>query len=176
MDRELNILFIKTHNRRPNGKHLPPLGRVGVGFLILFVCFVETASSQIGIIKTVDMSFGNIAVISAGTVILDPSSSRIGTGGVTLPAIAGTVTAASFDVSGGANLTYAITLPLNCIISSGGNNMTVDTFTSTPASTGTLNGIGAQQLQIGATLNIAGAQPSGTYTSGSPFSVTVNYN
>lgn len=144
---------------------------------IFFVSIAETISSQpIGILKTMDMSFGNIAVISAGTVILDPSGSRIGTGGVTLPAIAGTITAASFDVSGGANLTYAITLPLNCVISSGGNNMTVDTFTSTPVSTGTLNGIGTQQLKIGATLNIAGAQPAGNYTSGSPFTVTVNYN
>ena len=143
---------------------------------ILFVCFVKTVSCQISITKTIDMSFGNIAVISAGTVVLDPSGSRIGTGGVTLPSITGTITAASFDVSGGANLTYAITLPLNCIISSGGNTMTVDTFTSTPSSTGTLNGIGTQQLKIGATLNIAGAQTAGIYTSGSPFTVTVNYN
>lgn len=122
------------------------------------------------------MSFGNIAVISAGSVILDPSGSRIGTGGVTLPAITGSVTSAFFDITGGAFLTYAITLPLNCIISSGGNTMTVDSFTSDPSATGTLGGTGTQQLKIGATLNVAGAQAPGTYISAAPFTITVNYN
>ncbi len=145
--------------------------------LFFFISAVEVVSSQsIGITKTIDMSFGNIAVINSGTVVLDPSDSRVGTGGVTLPAIAGTVTAASFDVTGGSNRTYAITLPLSCTISSGGNNMTVDTFTSTPSATGTLSVTGTQQLKVGATLNIPGAQTPGTYTSGAPFTITVNYN
>lgn len=149
----------------------------GFCLFVFFICFVETVSSQpIGITKTIDMSFGNIAVISAGTVVLDPSGSRIGTGGVTLPAITGSVTSASFDVTGGVNLTYAITLPLNCIISSGANTMTIDTFTSTPSVTGALSGTGTQQLKIGATLNIGGAQAPGTYISGTPFPITVNYN
>lgn len=144
---------------------------------IFFVSATEVISSQvIGITKTIDMSFGNIAVISSGTVVLNPGGSRSGTGGVTLPAITGSVMAASFDVTGDANLTYAITLPFSCIISSGGNNMTVDTFTSTPSATGILSGTGTQQLKIGATLNIGGAQTSGTYISGTPFTITVNYN
>lgn len=148
--------------------------------LILFFCFVlaiESVSSQaIGITKTIDMSFGNIAVINSGTVVLDPSGSRVGTGGVTLPAVTGTVAVAAFNVTGEVNRTYAITLPLTCVISSGGNNMTIDTFTSSPSATGTLSGTGTQQLKIGATLNIGAAQPSGTYTSGTPFTITVNYN
>lgn len=144
---------------------------------IFFVSATEVISSQvIGITKTIDMSFGNIAAVSSGTVVLNPGGSRSGTGGVTLPAITGSVMAASFDVTGGANLTYAITLPFSCIISSGGNNMTVDTFTSTPSATGILSGTGTQQLKIGATLNIGGAQTSGTYISGTPFTITVNYN
>ncbi|MDP1746273.1 MAG: DUF4402 domain-containing protein [Bacteroidota bacterium] len=142
-----------------------------------FVSVIESVSSQpIGITKTIDMNFGNIAVIASGTVVLNPAGSRIGTGGVTLPAIAGSVLAASFDVTGEANLTYAITLPLNCIISSGGNNLTIDNFTSIPSGIGTLNGIGTQQLNIGATLNIIGAQSPGNYISSFPFEVTVNYN
>ncbi len=146
--------------------------------LLFFVSVVETFSAQsIGIAKTVDMSFGNVAVIGAGTVILDPTGLRTGTGGVTLPSISGTVTSASFDISGTAFHTYSITLPLGgCTISSGGNTMTVDTFTSSPSATGTLNGGGTQQLEIGATLHINGAQPSGTYMSTVPFTVTVNYN
>jgi hypothetical protein len=145
--------------------------------LIFFISDVEAISAQaISITKTIDMSFGNIAVISPGTVIIDPSGSRMGTGGVTLPAVAGMVSAASFDITGMANKTYAITLPLNCTISSGGNTMTIDTFTSSPLSTGLLNGSGTQQLKVGATLTVAGSQAAGTYTSSSPFTVTVNYN
>jgi len=150
-------------------------------FFILFVLAIETVSSQsISITKTIDMNFGNIAVVSSGgDVILDPNGSRTRTGGVTLPATTGTVTAASFTISGTTLHTYAITLPLaDCTISSGGNNMTVDTFTSTPSATGTLSGAtpGTQVVTVGATLHIGGSQTSGTYTSGSPFTITVNYN
>ncbi len=62
-----------------------------------------TIVTPISIVKTTDMSFGNVAVsaVNPGTVILDPSSSRtIGGTGVTLPAVTGTVAAASFTVSG----------------------------------------------------------------------------
>ncbi|MES2140859.1 MAG: DUF4402 domain-containing protein [Bacteroidota bacterium] len=170
----------KAKNRNFSKKNLLHSLEDVRGFFILFIFFVCNASplssQPIGITKTVDMSFGNIAVISPGTVVLDPSGSRVGTGGVTLPAIAGSIMAASFDITGGPNLTYAITLPLNCIISSGGNNMTIDTFTSTPSATGTLSGVGTQQLKIGATLNIGGAQAPGNYMSGAPFTITVNYN
>lgn len=148
--------------------------------LILIICWVSivgsVSSQPIGITKTVDMNFGNMAVISSGTVILDPNGSRSGTGGVTLPAVTGSVMAASFDVTGGANLTYAITLPLNCTISSGGNTMTVDAFTSAPSATGTLSSTGTQQLKVGATLNISASQAPGIYTSSTPFTITVNYN
>ena len=52
--------------------------------------------------------------------------------------------------------------------------MTATTFTSDPSGTGTLTG-GTQTLNVGATLNVAAAQPAGTYVSGA-FDVTVNYN
>ena len=54
--------------------------------------------------------------------------------------------------------------------------MTVDTWTSTPSGTGTLSAGGSQTLTVGATLNVAGSQVAGTYVSGTPFTVTVNYN
>ncbi len=60
-----------------------------------------TIVTPIGISKTVDMNFGNVATNgTVGTVVLTPASSRTSTGGVTLPATAGTVTAASFNVTG----------------------------------------------------------------------------
>ena len=141
-----------------------------------------SASAQIltpiAITKTVDMNFGNLAVnATSGTIVLTPASSRSNTGGVTfLNGNNGTVTAASFTVTGLADATYSITLPAGpTTISYSGNDMTVDNWTSTPTPTGTLTG-GTQTLNVGATLNVPASSPAGLYTSATPFDVTVNYN
>jgi hypothetical protein len=137
-----------------------------------------TIVTPISIVKDVDMNFGNVAVQSttAGTVVLAPAGTRTRTGGVTLPTTAGTVTAASFTVSGTSGYTYAITLPSTALtITSGANTMTVTTFTSDPSGTGTLTA-GEQVVNVGATLNVGAGQPAGTYVSATPFDVTVNYN
>jgi Domain of unknown function (DUF4402) len=137
-----------------------------------------TIVGPIGITNTANMNFGNVAVSTvAGTVVLTPAGVRSTTGGCTLPAITGTVAAGAFNVTGAANYTYAITLPAAATtITSGGNTMTVDTWTSTPSGTGTIGAGGSQALTVGATLNVAGSQAAGTYVSGTPFTVTVNYN
>jgi len=137
--------------------------------------------TPISIIKNVDMSFGNVAVsVSApGSAILSPTGSRStgGSGGVTLPTTTGIVSAASFTVAGQANYTYAITLPSACVINdASGNTITGNSFTSTPATSGTLSVSGTQVLNIGATLNFAAGQPPGSYTNASGLPVTVNYN
>lgn len=138
-----------------------------------------TIVTPISITKTVDMNFGNVAVQTTpgGTVVLTPAGVRTATGGVTLPSTSiGTVTAASFDIAGQGVYTYSITLPSSALtITSGSNTMTVTNFTSTPSGTGTLTA-GAQTLKVGATLNVAAAQPAGLYVSGTAFDVTVNYN
>jgi len=126
------------------------------------------------------MNFGNVAVsTAAGTVVLAPAGSRTKTGGVTLPATAGTVTAASFTVTGTPNYTYAITLPSTATtITRGGGTetMTVDNWSSSPATTGTLSSGGSETLTVGGTLNVGGSQVAGTYVSGTSFNVIVNYN
>lgn len=138
-----------------------------------------TIVTPISITEVVNMNFGNVAVQTAtgGTVVMTPAGVRSATGGVTLPVTNGTVTAASFTVSGQATYTYAITLPSTALtITSGANTMTVSAFTSTPSATGTLSAGGTQTLNVGATLNVAAAQPAGVYVSATPFNVTVNYN
>lgn len=135
-----------------------------------------TIVTPISIAKSVDMNFGNVAVTSsAGTVILATDGSRTKTGGVTLPAVTGTVTAAQFDVTGEGNYTYVITLPTgNHTISSGLNTMTVNGFNYSNGA-GTLAS-GAQSFTVGATLSVSAGQAAGSYTSATPFDVTVNYN
>ena len=139
-----------------------------------------TIITPISITKTVDMNFGNVAVSAsnAGTAILAPGGTRTtgGAGGVTLPSTTGTVAAASFTVSGQASYTYAITLPSTATISSGSNTMTVNAFTSSPATTGALSTGGTQTLNVGATLNVAAGQAAGSYTNATGVPVTVNYN
>jgi hypothetical protein len=137
-----------------------------------------TIITPIAISKTTDMNFGNVAVSPtvAGTVILAPAGTRTTSGGVTLPAVTGTVAAAVFAVTGSGTSTYAITLPsTDYTITSGGNTMIVNTFTSTPSGTGALTA-GAQTLNVGATLNVSAAQAAGTYTNATGFDVIVNYN
>lgn len=135
-----------------------------------------TIVTPISIAKTTDMNFGNVATNGlVGTVVLTPESTRTFTGGVTLPAAAGTVTAAAFTVTGSGSYTYAITLPSSVTITSGSDTMIVDTFTSTPSATGTLTA-GTQNITVGATLNLVASQAAGSYLSATPFAVTVNYN
>ena len=139
----------------------------------------STIVTPIGITKTVDMNFGNVAINSttAGTVVLAPAGTRTSTGGVTLPATVGTVSAAEFIVSGENDYTFSITLPSTSHeIKSGSNTMSVTGFTSTPTPTGTLSATGSATVKVGATLNVSAGQAAGTDTSVTPFEVTVNYN
>ena len=137
-----------------------------------------TIITPITLVNAGNMNFGNVAVSAvAGTVILAPASSRTITGGVTLPAVPGIPAAAHFTVGGTPSYTYSITLPSTATtVTSGGNTMTVTAFTSFPSTTGVLDATGNQTIDVGATLNVAMNQASGTYISGTPFNVTVNYN
>ena len=135
-----------------------------------------TIITPIAISKTVDMNFGDVAVnATAGTVVMTPAGVRTVTGGCTLPTAIGTVSAASFTVTGLAASTYSITLPAAATTITAVSNMTVDTWTSTPTPTGTLTA-GTSTLTIGATLHVGASQAAGTYVSAIPFIVTVNYN
>lgn len=135
-----------------------------------------TVVTPISITKTVDLSFGNVAVISTagGTVVLSTSDGRTTTGDVTLPATTGTVSSAAFTVNGEAAYTYAITLPASATIAEVGlATMELSSFTSLPSGTGTLTG-GTEALKVGATLTVVAGQVNAAYTGN--FDVTVNYN
>jgi len=136
-----------------------------------------TIVTPIGITKSVDMVFGNIAAApTPGTVVLGTNGVRTPNGGVTLPASAGTVTAASFAVTGSGSYTYTITLPASPITLSGTTDgVTVGAFVSNPAPTGTLSA-GTQTVNVGATLIIPASTAADTYKNTSGLRVTVNYN
>ncbi len=126
--------------------------------------------------STADLAFGKFAASTGGTVVMAPAGTRTATGAVVLS----TVTpgnAASFNVTGDNNATYAITLPGTATITHTDtiNNMSVGTFTSSlPLGVGTLSGAGAETVTVGGTLTVASGQAAGAYTG--TFSVTVEYN
>ena len=136
-----------------------------------------TIITPIAIANAGNMNFGSIAVsANPGTVVLSTAAVRTASGGVTLPAVTGSVTTAKFTVTGLGSSTYSISLPASYIISDGAShNMTVNNFVSDPSGTGALTG-GTQTINVGATLNVLGSQTAGTYTNASGFNVTVNYN
>lgn len=147
--------------------------------LFALVCAATAASvswaADIAISNTQALAFGKFVAGSGGAVIVSAAGVRSASGGVVLvPSGAGAV--ARFVVSGNPNVTYAITLPADGVVSlaSGANTMTLNTFTSSPGGTGTLSGAGTQTLSVGATLAVGSNQAVGSY-SGS-FDVTVIYN
>lgn len=142
-----------------------------LGAVVTPACWAAT----IVIVNTQALAFGSFAAGSGGSVTVSAGGMRSAGGGVALLS-AGAGTAAQFAVSGDANLTYAISLPGNGVVSltSGSNSMTLNNFTSSPNLTGALSVGGSQTLAVGATLSVGSNQASGSYSG--TFDVTVNYN
>lgn len=135
-----------------------------------------TIMEAITITTTAQLDFGSIIIGDAdvpatvnpdGSVICDPSLE-----------CTGTTSPAAFDVSGSPDATYSITLPGTVTIDNsadgGADSMDIGLFESDPDTTGTLDGSGAQTLNVGATLTVGNPQESGAYTGS--FQVSVDYN
>lgn len=115
--------------------------------------------------------FGDmLSPTAAGTVTIDAAGTRTASGVVLA---GGTIGAAAFDVTGGGNKGYTVTLPSAAVtLTSGVNTMTVGTFTRNCSSC-TLDGAGAGSFTVGGTLNVGAGQAVGTYSGN--FDVTVAY-
>lgn len=138
-----------------------------------------TIIAPLAISQLTDMNFGNVAVGSAvGTVVLTSAGGRSVTGSCQLSASnPGTVSAASFAITGQGSYTYGITLPTAATTINYGtsSSMSVDTYVSNPSTPGTLTS-GSQTLLVGGTLHVLGSQPAGVYTAATGLTVYVFYN
>jgi hypothetical protein len=138
-----------------------------------------TSIVPISLLEVLPMDFGTIAGgSSAGTVVLDTLGART-PGGVAQVIASGPGSAATFQLTGGAGLTYIVSFSASGTLESpGGQQMTVTTFTNN--SLGTIPAGGIESFQVGGTLNLNPAQPAGVYSTttggGSPYTMTVNYN
>ena len=132
-----------------------------------------TIVAPISISASADMDFGTVSPTgTAGTVTVTPAGVRTS---VNVDLLGGLAAAAAFDVTGEPGQAYFITLPSSTMLSSGGNSMTVDTFTHDAGALPTLpGGTGSETFNVGATMNVGAAQADGTYSG--TFAVTVNYN
>lgn len=129
--------------------------------------------AAITIRDTGSLNFGQIvAGSSGGTVTLTPLNTRSSIGGAKLANGIGT-RAATFDVTGAEAGTFAITLPASPVkITSGANEMTVDTFVTPSPTLALVDGV--KSFAVGASLTVAANQPSGHYAG--TFDVTVAYD
>ena len=125
------------------------------------------------------MDFGSVAGVTGATstVVLTPVGGVSSGDGATIGG--GSPAAGAFSVTGDDTLTYDISLPDTTTLTGGtGPDITVDTFTdstggtfASPGSSTTSGGI--DNFTVGATLNLADGQGSGTYTGTYP--VTIDY-
>lgn len=126
--------------------------------------------------NTGGLSFGSFTAGAGGSITVTPAGARMKTGSVILVNQGGSASAAQFTVSGTPNAAFDITLPADgtVFLSNGGaGSMALNGFTSSPSASGLLSGGGTQQVSVGATLSVGGAQTSGSYSGA--FNVTVNY-
>ena len=131
-----------------------------------------TILAPISIFAVGDMDFGTMTPTgTAGTVTVTPAGAR---SSVNVDLLGGVPSAASFDVTGDGNANYSITLPSSTTLSSGGDTMTVDTFTDDAGASPILPSGGSDTFNVGATLNVGATQVAGTYSG--TFAVTVHYN
>lgn len=127
-------------------------------------------------VGTYGLHFGTMSIpTTSATVTVPPTGARTSTGSITLLGQAPTYAAAGYTVTGDGTSTYTITLPSSPVtLTSGANTMTVDNFLSSKSgNNGTLVS-GSDAFTVGATLNVASGQASGTYAG--TFQVSVNYN
>ena len=145
---------------------------------------VETTANVLTPIKVVGgtaLSFGDILKPAAeGTVTVSPDGTRDASApDLVIAGTPGTVTAASFNVTGEPDYTYSITIPTTAFnitnAADATSVMSVGTFTSNPTA-GTLSSTGAQTVNVGATLTVPTTVTAGVYSNASALKVTVNYN
>ena len=99
------------------------------------------------------MNFGPVAPNGGpGEVKLSPTGELRGTN-VNLIG-GGTGTPASFDLSGGPNQAYAISLPDSATIANGPTSLRITAFTHNAGASPRLNGDGSHLFNVGATLQI----------------------
>jgi hypothetical protein len=135
--------------------------------------------TTIAITQTHILNFGTMSLPTANAeVLLTPGGTRTApVGNITLLAQAPVSAPGAYSVSGDANATYLITLPVSSVTLAGPGTWTLsaDNFACSYAGLASaLDASGADNFTVGALLHVPNGVPAGTYTGS--FNVTVAYN
>ena len=160
------------------------IATTGIYSTTLTAATLSTAGAQaivlapLTLAETVALNFATVAGVtgSVSTVVIAPGGAVSTTNGALST---GSPVPATFTVTGDATATFTVALPASTTLTGGsGADITVDTFTdsyggtnATPSTTGVA---GDGTFAVGATLNLADGQGSGTYTG--TYSISINYN
>jgi spore coat protein U-like protein len=139
-----------------------------------------TVVSPIAIAAAANLAFGSFAPGAGGTVTVNTGGARAASGPILITA--SPASAARFNISGQAGLSYSIVHGGSTVLTNGAATMTLTKFSdlagvngsSGTASSGTLNGSGLQSLFVGGTLDVDAAQAPGLYSG--IIIATVEYN
>jgi len=119
-----------------------------------------------------DLAFGEISTSSVpGSVTVSPLGNVTSSGGISQ---LGGQTGAKFTVQGGEWRSVSISLPDTTTLTSDGNTMTVNNFTSDKGTQAQLASDGTLNIRVGATLAVGANQPFGEYVG--EFAIMVSYN
>jgi len=133
-----------------------------------------TIIQPIGITTANNMQFANIDAKNGGAVILTTEDTRVTNGDLEL-AEGGTVSAATFEVTGQTGFAFGISLPQGShSLNSGSESMLLQDFT-TNYNGSSIAGDG-KTIKVGASLIVNPNQQPGDYKTNSDLQVTVNYN
>ncbi len=139
-----------------------------------------TVPQSLSVGMTSGMSFGAVVPNGGpGEVELSPTGERQGTNVDLIGGGAGTP--ASFALSGGPNQAYAISLPDSATIANGTTSIRITDFTHNAGASPSLNGVGSNLFNVGATLQIeqggnADANGGDSAAPNPTISVVVSYN
>ena len=163
---------------------------IGVGMLAAFTSTAQAQTSAtasaagtvtvldpITASKITDLSFGTIVKPLSGiaTVSINPAGTRTITGAAAVNGAS--VSSANFAVIGIGGSAYSISVPSSFTMTSGGNNLVVNTIDGSGGG-GTLSGVNSAAstatFGVGGAFNLSTSTASGAYTGN--FTVTASYN
>ncbi len=160
---------------RPHRRTAGAIAVAAVLFGAMLVASQTTVfAAPITINTLLDLDFGTLAgdTTLAGTATIDPATNAKTVSGGVMD-FGGVHRRASFLITGDPNVAFTVILPSSVTVTSGGNSMTLNGFSSSPSGVGTLNALGIRILYVGATLQVGAGQAAGTYSGA--FTVIVNY-
>lgn len=155
-----------------------------IGFFFSSICYGQATANftvsvtiiqPVGITTISNMNFARLDAKLGGEVILTPNGTRMTSGGMEV-AEGGQVAAATFEVTGEAGFTFAITLPEDQYVLSNGSDQIIIRDFKSDVGGAAFPEEGSQRIYVGATLVVPSNQAPGTYRSQSPLIVTLNYN